>query len=79
MAIRPEAIPGLYNIECAVCGCAVKSDQIYISPETQLPICLNDYIDEESIVPRITPPISVVPIPSRKPVDKFKTYDTPEE
>lgn len=78
MAARPEAIKGLYNIECALCGCTVKSNMIKLGEESGLPICVT-HNEENHDIPRIDVPIQRPTYPSKEPEDKFRTYTTPEE
>ena len=77
MAIRSKAINGLYNIECAICGCIRKNNEIQIGPVTGLPYCLTHEEENYNRI-RINPPEQKVPRPSNKPVDKFLEFDTPE-
>jgi hypothetical protein len=79
MAIRPKAINGLYNIECACCSVTVKSNEIMLGAETKLPYCSSCFLIENHIQPIVIPPLQRVPKPSNKPADKFITYTSPDE
>lgn len=77
MPTRPEAVNGLYLIECALCGITVKSNQITLTKETRLPVCISHQYEENSKIPQIKIPDTVVPYPSNKPEDEFIEYETP--
>ncbi len=74
MAIRPKAEPGLHNIECAGCGCDVKSNQIRIGKFTGLPLCLRHAEENHERHP-VEVPLQQVPQPQAEPADTFKSFD----
>lgn len=78
MSARPKYEEGQYNIECAICGCIMKSSQIVLAKESQLPVCVT-HAEENGIRPRYKIPTAQVPLPTGQPADRFITYDTPDE
>lgn len=65
-----QAVLGLYNIICGICGCKVKSNQIKIGAETGLPQCYF-HPEENYQTPRMKLPLEPVPEPSQKPVEIY--------
>ena len=74
MSLKSKAELGLHKIECAGCGCEVKSNQITLGKFSKLPFCPNHAEENYERFP-ITIKPQIVPHPTGQPADKFKTFD----
>jgi hypothetical protein len=74
MAARPKIVEGQYNIECAVCGQELKSGEMVIGKESELPMHARHADENQERFPFV-PPLERVPDPQNQPDDLFKSYD----
>ena len=73
MSGRFQAKEGLYNIECAFCGCKVKNNQTHLTKLTKQAICNWHSYDENYERPGPIVPIEAQPLrPQKIPTE---TYD----